>query len=165
MVLHLTSGLSRLSQPHAEDPRQRSWQCSPALYRRLPYSTSTPVQYPITPVLEHHVRPLALGRAVCGTHGTSRVQLPGRSVRTRRRSRTLPLHPLPPRTQFPPLGVLVCVRHEHITRCHAGHPLPPAVSLPFPAHLRPSAPFLHSLCPPHPPLTRSPGGPCHGTLR
>ena len=32
-------------------------------------------------------------------------------------------------------------------------PLPPAVSLPFPAHLRPSAPFLLSLCPAHPPFT------------
>ena len=32
-------------------------------------------------------------------------------------------------------------------------PPPPAASLPFPAHLRPSAPFLLSLRPSHPPLT------------
>ena len=152
MVLPVSSGRPRLSRPHAEDPRQRSWQCSPAPYRRSSYSTSKPLEYPIPPVLQHHVRLLVLCRTVCGTHVKSRVPLPARSVRTCRRSRTLPLGPLPPRTQYPLLVVLVCVRHHHFPST-AGRV--PALSC-APAPLRALPPLLVSSKPSLYPLLFSP---------
>ena len=143
--LHVTAGCSRPApvrlHPTLSDP------AGPAHLASLPGSIPplavlhqhTTPQYTSPQVLLHHVRLLAPGRASCGTHGTSCALLPGRSVRTRRRSRTAPPQPLSPRTLFPPLGVLVFVCHHLMPRCHAAHPLPLAVSPPLLAPPRPLA--------------------------
>ena len=161
MVLHVITGRPRRSRPCAQDPRQRCWQCSPAPYRRSSYSTSTPVQFPIP--LQHLVRRLVLPHTARRTHDTSRVPLPGRSVRTRLRPRTPPLHLAPPRVLCPPLGVLVCVRHHHIPLYRQPCPCPSlrTCASPLPSSSPrvlhtlplPSSTFADSPCPPPPQLS------------
>ena len=158
MVLHVTSGHPRWSRPYAQDPRPRSWHCSQPQYRHSSYSTTTQVQYPIQPVLQHHVRLLVRPHTVRGTHVTSRVPLPGRSVGTRVRSRTALLHPPLPRALFPPLGVLACVRHHQIALYRRPCPCPSQRTCAFPRpssspcvlHILPlpSSTFANSPCPP-----------------
>ena len=70
-----------------------------------------------------------------------------------------PLHPHPstlPYSAAPSASAAVPVHSAGGSRLcpPSPHPLlPPAMSLPFPAQLRPSAPFLLSLCPSHRPFT------------
>ena len=155
MVLHVTSGLSRPSRPHAEDPRQCFWQCSPVPYtaRRTPpahqYSTPFHLYFGIMSGFSLwtalYAVPWVLSASCCPAAPSAPVCAPvlRRSIRCRRGPSSL-------RWGFSSVSAITTSPAAMLVT----HYCRPCLC-PFSAHARPSAPFLHSLCPPHPPFNIS----------